>query len=78
MVSYIIFLSNKKHNKLHMAKERKPKTKVIKGNDPRMPSYSRFKDVYIPTQKDKIIRPESIFDGFKKKDTKKLRNGKKY
>ena len=68
-----------------MAKERKPKTKVIKGNDPRMPSYSRFKDVYIPTQKDKIIRPESIFDGFKrsdnnnkKKDTKKLRNGKKY
>ncbi len=63
-----------------MPKER-TRTKIVKGNDPTKPSYSRFTDIVIPKQSDKIIRPESIFDGYKKKgkDTrKKLRNGKKY
>jgi len=66
-------------------KERKPRTKIIKQNDVRKPSYSRFQDIIIPTQKDKIIRPESIFDDFKnKKDKKKdntnrkTRSGKRY
>jgi hypothetical protein len=70
-----------------MAKQRKPATKVMKGNDARKPSYSRFQDIHIPTQKDKVIRPESIFDGFKNTDKKKdkktaenrkTRSGKRY
>jgi len=54
------------------------KTKVVKPNDPNKPGYSRFTDIYIPKQSDKVIKPEAIFDGFKKKKDKRLRNGKKY
>ncbi len=61
-----------------MPKQQKPKTKLVKGNDVRKPSYARFQDVHIPKQNEKVIRPESIFDGFKKKPDKKTRSGKKY
>ena len=58
------------------------KTKHVKGNDPREPALTRFKDVIIPPKMSKQIKPQAIFDGYTKglsgakqsdtnKDTKK-------
>ena len=63
-------------------RERKPKSKVVKPNDTTKSGLTRFTDIVIPKPQDRVIKPEAIFDGFKKKEKKKketrTRSGKKY